>query len=167
MGVFEILWLVGVLGGYSLVAVQQRHEVDDASAGKYRTSRRQARREAVSSRVLGTIQLTSFRWTNTNTLVDSDWWARMTVTESALLLTPDLRLCVLVGVPLFLPSYRIPLAAIQSVERSAAPKRPWWYTSFGNTGVNAAIATDEGTCFIRMRWEAELQWVQGIVGTAV
>ncbi len=155
-----------VLAVFLAVIGQQYGRIDSLRARKYRARRSTVVREQRHGnhrRISCSIY--DYRWHSRTAQAREKWYATLVVTDDSLWLSFRLVFLVFFGIPLMLPSYRIPISEICGVERLTEQRRLrlYWRLFYGvaHPPRRLSIRTRSGaSCILEFRTELELGTVQ-------
>lgn len=157
--IFVVLASLGILG---LVVVQARMAVATRDAAPYAKSSR-----AIAVELLATddsdvglrCTVLDYRWRPRKPNDQMDWLGQVDITRSALYLRPRYTYAVLLGIPLFLPSYRLPLGSIMEVRAVQEPAPPRVFRLLRKRTSEALEITmeNEAKCLLAFRSVADAQ----------
>ena len=158
--VFLIAFIVLI---FVLIIARERYRVSTRQASCYKLARSHVVREltAFPREDTFTWDVLGYRWRRR---ARDDWthyMARMTVTQSALYLYYRLFLVPMLGIPLVLPSYRIPLREIINFHVLGEAQPPAPLRALGSKSMNRlAVETQNGTCTVEFVKTVDIQAVQ-------
>ena len=160
--------VLAVFGIFALVVIQARYRVVDRRAKPYVAPRLRVTAELrqispAQRRITWAIR--GYRWKARRPTDQIDWLGQLDVTESAVFLRPRLVLFILLGVPLFLPCYRIPLTDILQVSVQEDDRPLAVFRLLGSTtSRRLAIRTNAGaTCFVEFAPTSDVHKIREII----
>jgi hypothetical protein len=161
-GAISVIGLVGVIALFVFIVVRKRVSIHDRAAASVSLPRAELRTrlESVSRSRIRQETTVMYRWKPLDPSTSNDRNpAKLTLTDSELILLPSAWTILEFGLGLFLPGYWIPLALIRSVSMADEPKLPLVYRLFAaNWGQLVAVTIESGaTCWIRFKYVSEAE----------